>query len=179
MLGHKQQVFDDFIACARYLKDQGLATTVGSRGRSNGGLLTAATALQAPDAFDAVVSSVPVTDMLRYQHFTAGRYWTVEYGEASDGEAFDWLIAYSPYHGAETGRKLPPLLVTTALGDDRVVPMHAYKFVAAVQHAVGGSSEFPYLCRITGRAGHGLGTPTNLLIDEAADVYGFLLHHLS
>ncbi len=181
MLGRKQQVFDDFIACAETLIARGIGApgTVGIRGRSNGGLLAAACMLQRPDLFGAVVSQVPVTDMLRYQHFTAGRYWTVEYGDSADPEAFRWLIDYSPYHKAESVTGLPPLLITTAEGDDRVVPMHALKLAAAVQHACGHLSDQPLLVRVDTRSGHGLGKPITKLIDESADVFGFLLHHLA
>lgn len=181
MLERKQQVFDDFIACAEQLIADGYATTstLGIRGRSNGGLLTAATMVQRPDLFGAVIVQVPVTDMLRYQHFTAGRYWTVEYGDSADPEAFRWLYAYSPYHNVAPGVQYPPTLVMTAEGDDRVVPMHALKFTAALQHTAGGASEQPLLLRVDTRSGHGLGKPTSKLIDEAADIYGFLLHTLN
>ena len=181
MLGNKQQVFDDLFACAEMLISDGVAGRhqVGIRGGSNGGLLTAAAMLQRPDLFGAVISQVPVTDMLRYQHFTAGRYWTVEYGDAGkDPEAFRWLLAYSPYHNVAEGVTYPPLLITTAESDDRVVPMHALKLAAAVQYAAGGASEQPLLVRIETRAGHGMGKPTSKLIDESADVFAFLLHHL-
>ena len=181
MLENKQQVFDDFICCAEALISDGIAAPgmVGVRGGSNGGLLTTATMVQRPDLFGAVVAQVPVTDMLRYQHFTAGRYWTVEYGDAGkDPEAFKWLSAYSPYHNVAPGVAYPPLLITTAESDDRVVPMHSLKFAAAVQHAAGGTSERPLLVRIETRAGHGMGKPTSKLIDESADLFAFLLHHL-
>jgi prolyl oligopeptidase len=151
---------------------------VGINGGSNGGLLTAACMLQRPDLFGAVISQVPVADMLRYHLFTAGRYWTVEYGDPNDAEAFSWLRAYSPYHNVVNGVELPPLLITTAESDDRVVPMHALKLAAAVQHAAGGSSEAPLLVRVETRAGHGLGKPTSKLIEASADVYAFLLEHL-
>ena len=182
MLGRKQQVFDDFIACAEDLVARGIGTpsSIAIRGRSNGGLLTAAVMLQRPDLFGAVVTQVPVADMLRYQLFTAGRYWTVEYGDATeDPEAFAWLIRYSPYHRASEidPRELPPLLITTAETDDRVVPMHSLKLAAALQHAAGGASDDPILVRIETRAGHGLGKPTSKLIAESADVFGFVLHH--
>lgn len=180
MLANKQQVFDDLFACAEHLLAEGIAGpgTIGIRGGSNGGLLTAAAMLQRPDLFGAVVSQVPVTDMLRYQHFTAGRFWTVEYGDAADPEAFGWLLAYSPLHNVGDATAYPPLLVTTAESDDRVVPMHAHKFVAEVQHRAGGSSEQPLLERVETRAGHGLGKPTTKLIEEAADLYAFLLANL-
>jgi len=182
MLGNKQQVFDDFVACARHLIDSGITTTsqLGIRGGSNGGLLVSAVMLQHPDLFGAVVAHVPVTDMYRYQHFSAGRFWTVEYGDAEKSpEAFEWLAKYSPLHNVETGVEYPPLLVLTAETDDRVVPMHSHKFVAEMQHAAGGSSAAPILERIETRAGHGMGKPTSKLIDEAADVYGFMLHNLA
>ena len=181
MLGNKQQVIDDLVACAGTLIADRVAgpRQIGIRGGSNGGLLTAASMLQRPDLFGAVVSQVPVADMLRYQHFTAGRYWTVEYGDAQeDPEAFEWLLDYSPYHNVKAGVTYPPLLITTAESDDRVVPMHSLKLAAAVQHAAGGSSRQPLLVRIETRAGHGLGKPTSKLIDESADIFAFLLHHL-
>ena len=181
MLGNKQQVFDDFIACGEQLVADGIATTdsLGIRGGSNGGLLTAAVMLQRPDLFGAVISQVPVTDMLRYQHFTAGRYWTVEYGDAANPDAFDWLIDYSPLHNVGDASTYPALLIATAESDDRVVPMHAHKFAAAVQHGAGGRSDQPLLLRVETRAGHGLGKPTSKQIEEMADIYSFLLHHLS
>ncbi|MEX1287161.1 MAG: prolyl oligopeptidase family serine peptidase [Acidimicrobiia bacterium] len=180
MLGAKQQVFDDFIACGEALVADGTTTPdrLGIRGGSNGGLLVTAVMLQRPELFGAVVAQVPVTDMLRYQRFTAGRYWTVEYGDAADPEAFAWLIAYSPLHNVRSGVEYPPTLVLTAETDDRVVPMHSLKFAATLQHAAGGTSERPLLVRVETRAGHGLGKPTSKLIDEAADAYGFLAHHL-
>ncbi len=181
MLGNKQQVFDDFIACAEKLISDGVGTpdSIGIRGRSNGGLLTAACMLQRPDLFGAVSCGVPVTDMLRYQHFTAGRYWTVEYGDAADPGAFAWLIEYSPIHNVREGTEYPPTLIVTADTDDRVVPMHAFKFAAALQHAVGGASEVPLLLRVESRAGHGMGKPTSKVIEERVDEYSFFLHHLT
>lgn len=182
MLGNKQQVFDDFVACAEMLIADGIAGPgqVGIRGGSNGGLLTAAVMVQRPDLFGAVVSQVPVADMLRYQHFTAGRYWTVEYGDAeNDPQAFKWLMPYSPYHNVASGVTYPPLLITTAESDDRVVPMHSLKLAAAIQHAAGGTSAQPLLVRVETRAGHGMGKPTSKLVDESADVFAFLLHHLA
>lgn len=182
MLDRKQQTFDDFYACAEHLIERAItsASRLGIRGGSNGGLLTAVAMVQRPELFGAVISHVPVTDMYRYQHFTAGRYWTVEYGDAAeDPEAFRYLSAYSPLHNVEAEVDYPPLLVLTAETDDRVVPMHSHKFIAEVQHAAGGKSENPLLERVETRAGHGLGKPTSKLIDEAADVYAFLLHHLS
>ena len=179
MLGHKQQTFDDFISCAEHLLETGVTTRdqLSISGRSNGGLLTMATMVQRPELFAAVVSHVPVADMLRFQHFTAGRYWTVEYGDAADKDAFAWLIDYSPLHNIDPDVDYPPTLLTTAEGDDRVVPMHSLKLIAELQHRAGGSSAQPLIVRVETRAGHGMGKPTAKLIEEAADTYAFVLHH--
>jgi prolyl oligopeptidase len=178
-LEKKQNVFDDFIAAGEWLISNGYANsnTLAIEGRSNGGLLVAACITQRPDLFGAAHCGVPVIDMLRYQRFTAGRYWVGEYGVGSDPAQFPFLIAYSPLHNVRNGERYPPLLITTAESDDRVVPMHAYKFAAALQHADAGAN--PLLLRVETRAGHGLGKPISKLIAEAADVYGFLWTYLT
>jgi prolyl oligopeptidase len=136
--------------------------------------------LQRPELFGAVLSVVPVTDMVRYQLFTAGRYWTGEFGDAgADRETLEHLLAYSPLHNVDPGKTYPPTLLTTAESDDRVVPMHAMKFAAALQHAAGGASQHPLLLRVETRAGHGFGKPTTKQIEEYAHLYGFLLAHLA
>jgi len=177
MLAHKPQVFDDFIAAAkwliheRYTRPERLAIM----GRSNGGLLVAACLLQHPDLFGAVVCGVPVTDMLRYHRFTAGRFWVPEYGNAeTNPEHFSFLYAYSPLHHVTRGTAYPPTLITTGDSDDRVVPSHAFKFAAALQAADAG--EQPILLRVDTRAGHGLGKPVTKLLEEQADIYAFLFH---
>jgi prolyl oligopeptidase len=179
MLAHKQQVFDDFIAAAEWLIHEGYTNPgqLAIMGRSNGGLLVAACLLQRPDLFGAVVCGVPVTDMLRYHRFTAGRYWVPEYGNAEmNPEHFRFLYAYSPVHNVTRGVAYPPTLITTADTDDRVVPAHAMKFAATLQAAQVG--EHPILLRIDSKAGHGLGKPMAKHLDEQADLYAFLFHTL-
>jgi prolyl oligopeptidase len=179
MLANKQQVFDDFIAAAEWLIDHGYTSPadLAIMGRSNGGLLVAACMLQRPDLFGAVICGVPVTDMLRYHRFTAGRFWVAEYGNAEDNpEHFQFLYAYSPLHNVKNGVAHPPTLITTADTDDRVVPMHALKFAAALQPADAG--HHPILLRVESKAGHGLGKPTAKVIEEQADIYAFLFQTL-
>ncbi|MBK8987074.1 MAG: S9 family peptidase [Chloroflexi bacterium] len=175
MLGNKQNVFDDFIAAAEWLIANGYThpDKLAIEGRSNGGLLVAACLLQRPDLYGAVHCGVPVIDMLRYHKFTAGRYWTSEYGNAEENpEHFRFMMAYSPLHNVQDGVSYPPTLITTAETDDRVVPLHAEKFTATLQAADAGNN--PLLLRVETKAGHGLGKPTGKLIEEAADVYSFL-----
>jgi prolyl oligopeptidase len=175
MLADKQQVFDDFIAAAEWLIQERYtsAETLAIMGRSNGGLLVAACMLQRPDLFGAVLCGVPVTDMLRYHRFTAGRFWVPEYGNAeTDSEHFRFLYAYSPLHNVRGGVTYPPTLITTGDTDDRVVPSHAWKFAATLQAAHAGQQ--PILLRVDTQAGHGLGKPIAKLIDEQTDIYAFL-----
>ncbi len=175
MLQNKQTVFDDFIAAAEWLIEQGYTSTphLAIEGRSNGGLLTGACMVQRPDLYGAVLCHVGVLDMLRYHKFTVGRYWIPEYGNAEvNPEHFKFLYAYSPLHNLKEGEWYPPILITTADTDDRVVPMHSLKFAAALQEKSGSTA--PHLLRVETSAGHGLGKPTRKVIEELVDVFCFL-----
>jgi prolyl oligopeptidase len=170
----KQNVFDDFIAAAEWLIAEKYASPprLAIYGGSNGGLLVGAAMTQRPELFGAAMPAVGVLDMLRFHQFTAGHFWVDEYGSADDPEEFKTLLAYSPYHNVKDGAHYPATLITTADTDDRVVPMHSFKFGAALQHAQGGDA--PILLRIETRAGHGAGTPITKRIDQAADRWAFL-----
>ena len=178
MLANKQQVFDDFIACGEWLIDNNWTNSdkLAIQGGSNGGLLVGACMTQRPDLFGACLPAVGVMDMLRFPLFTVGWAWTSDYGSPDDPEMFPILFGYSPYHNIRQGTVYPPTLVTTGDTDDRVVPGHSFKFAAALQHAQRGDN--PVLIRIETRAGHGAGKPTQLRIEEAADVYSFLYESL-
>lgn len=179
MLENKQNVFDDFIAAAEWLIENKYtsAPKLSIWGGSNGGLLVAACMLQRPELFGAVICGVPVIDMLRYHKFTAGRYWTGEYGNAEENpDHYRFLYAYSPLHNIEPGIKCPPILVTTAESDNRVYPSHSLKFVAALQAADAGDNSI--LLRYESKAGHGAGKPITKQIDEKSDIFGFLFKEL-
>ena len=170
----KQNVFDDFIACAEWLIDQKYTSRkrLAIQGGSNGGLLVGACMTQRPELFGACLPAVGVMDMLRYHKFTIGWAWASDYGTADESEAmFRYLYSYSPLHNCHPDR-YPPTLITTADRDDRVVPAHSFKFAAALQHAQMGDS--PVLVRIETRAGHGGGTPTSKRIEQATDTLAFL-----
>ncbi|MBX3595442.1 prolyl oligopeptidase family serine peptidase [Sphingomonas sp.] len=172
-LMNKQNVFDDFIAAGEYLKAQGITTKDGLaiQGGSNGGLLVGAVVNQRPDLFAAALPAVGVMDMLRFDKFTAGRYWTSDYGFPSKEADFRNLLKYSPYHNIQAGKDYPAILATTADTDDRVVPGHTFKYTAALQAADIGPK--PHLVRIETRAGHGSGKPTDKVIEETADLWAF------
>ena len=174
----KQNVFDDFIAAAEYLIEQRYTnpSRLAIFGGSNGGLLVGAVTNQRPDLFGAAVPAVGVMDMLRFHEFTAGRFWVDDYGSSDDPEEFKALYAYSPYHNANPGTEYPAVLVTTADTDDRVVPGHSFKYAAAMQQAQAGTA--PILIRIETRAGHGSGKPTDMIIQDYADRWAFLVKNL-
>ena len=172
-LANKQNVFDDFIAAGEYLIKEGITgkDQLAIQGGSNGGLLIGAVVNQRPDLFAAALPAVGVMDMLRFDRWTAGRYWVDDYGYPSKEADFKRLYAYSPYHNIKGGKPYPAILVTTADTDDRVVPGHSFKYTAALQAADVGDK--PHLARIETRAGHGSGKPTDKIIEEAADLYAF------
>lgn len=174
----KQNVFDDFIAAAEWLIDNKYTAPkkLAIQGGSNGGLLVGACLTQRPDLYGACLPAVGVMDMLRFHQFTAGRFWTDDYGCADNPEEFAALVKYSPYHNLEGGTQYPATMVTTADTDDRVVPGHSFKFAARLQACQSGTA--PTLIRIETRAGHGSGKPTAKIIEEVADQWAFLARNL-
>lgn len=173
-LHNKQNVFDDFIAAGEFLIKQGITGKhqLAIEGRSNGGLLVGTVLNQRPDLFAAALPMVGVMDMLRFDRFTAGRYWVDDYGYPSKKRDFRNLLSYSPYHNIREGAEYPAVMVVTADTDDRVVPGHSFKYVSALQHASIGAK--PHLIRIETRAGHGTGKPTDKIIEEYSDIYAFV-----
>jgi prolyl oligopeptidase len=174
----KQNVFDDFIAAAEWLVKEGWSKPqrIAIAGGSNGGLLVGAAMTQRPQLFGCALPEVGVMDMLRFQKYTIGWGWTSDYGSSDDPEQFKALYAYSPLHNIKPGTAYPATLATTDDHDDRVVPAHSFKFMAALQAAQGGPA--PVLIRIETRAGHGEGKPTTKKIEEAADVLAFTAYAL-
>jgi prolyl oligopeptidase len=176
---NKQNVFDDFIAAAEWLTNNGYTSPakLAIEGRSNGGLLVGAAMTQRPELFGAALPAVGVMDMLRFHKFTIGWAWKSDYGSSDNADDFPALFAYSPLHRLQPGTRYPATLITTADHDDRVVPAHSFKFAARLQECQfhGGP---PVLIRIETKAGHGTGKPTAKEIDEEADQMAFLVRVL-
>ncbi len=175
----KQNVFDDFIGAAEWLIANGYTTKdqIAIVGGSNGGLLVGACMTQRPDLFKVAVPRVGVMDMLRYHKFTIGWNWASDYGTSDDSkEMFEYLKGYSPLHNLKPGTAYPATLVTTADHDDRVVPAHSFKFAATLQECHTGKA--PVLIRIDSKAGHGGGKPISKVLEEQADIYGFIMYNL-
>jgi prolyl oligopeptidase len=177
-LAHKQNGFDDFAGCARWLATSGWSrpSRIAINGGSNGGLLVGAVLTQHPELIGAAVPEVGVLDMLRYHRFTVGWAWTSDYGDPDDPVQYQWVRAISPLHAITPGTAYPSTLVMTADHDDRVVPGHSFKFAATLQAAQAGNA--PVLIRIETSGGHGAGTPVHKLIDARADMLAFTEHAL-
>jgi prolyl oligopeptidase len=177
MGAHKQNVFDDFVAAAEFLiKEKWTrADRLAIRGGSNGGLLVGAAMTQRPELFRAVICAVPLLDMVRYHLFGSGKTWIPEYGSAEDEAQLKTLFGYSPYHHVKPNAKYPSLLMMSADSDDRVDPMHARKFTAAVQAV---ASQHPALLRIEKHSGHGGADLVKQAVEQSADAYAFLMREL-
>jgi len=175
---HKQVVFDDFIAAGEWLIAQHYTSTrrLAILGGSNGGLLVGACVTQRPDLFGATVAQVGVMDMLRFDRFGQGAGWVGDYGSPHDAQDFKALYAYSPVHNVHPGTRYPATMVITGDHDTRVMPMHSFKFVAALQNAQVGPA--PVLLYLESSSGHGGGTTVTQAIDQNADIYTFLVENL-
>ena len=174
----KQNVFDDFISAAEFLISEGFASkeTLAINGGSNGGLLVGAALTERPDLFAAAVPQVGVLDMLRYHKFTIGWAWATDYGTSEDSkEMLEYLLSYSPLHNVREGVKYPATMIMTSDHDDRVVPAHSMKFGATLQAKADPTS--PIIIRIESKAGHGAGKPTAKIVEEAVDLYSFILYN--
>lgn len=178
-LTRKQNVFDDFAACARHLIDAGYAkpSTLAIIGGSNGGLLMGAALVQHPDMFRAVVSFVGIYDMLRSEVTTPNAIFNItEYGSVKDAAQFRALYAYSPYQHVVDGTAYPAVLFLTGANDPRVNPANSRKMTARLQAAT--SSKAPILLRTSSNTGHGIGSSLDEQIEEGADVWAFLFDQL-
>lgn len=177
---NKINVFDDFIAAAEYMINEGWTSPdyLTIEGGSNGGLLVGATVNMRPDLFKVAIPRVGVMDMMRYHLFTIGWNWASDYGTSADSkEMADYLLKYSPIHNIKNdGTPYPAILVTTADHDDRVVPAHSFKYAATLQASDTGDA--PKLIRIDSKAGHGGGKPMTKVIDEYTDLYSFIFKNL-
>jgi len=175
---YKQNVFDDFSAAALWLIKNKYTNSekLAAFGWSNGGLLMGAMVTQKPNLFKVVVAGAPVMDMLRFHRFHGGVHWIADYGDPEDAKMFRYLFRYSPYHNIKDGTRYPATLILTAEGDDRVHPMHAYKFAARLQET--NKSNNPILLRIERKTGHGGARSISGGIEQYADIYAFIFQQL-
>jgi prolyl oligopeptidase len=182
MLANKQNVFDDFLAAAQWLIENGYTnpSELAIAGASNGGLLMGAALTQRPDLFRAVLCGYPLLDMLRYQNFLVAQYWVPEYGESTNADQFKYLAAYSPYRNVKQGTNYPAVLFVTGDSDTRVAPLHARKMAALLQWATSADNNDgrPILLSYDTKSGHSGGRPLPKQIDELTDELSFFMWQL-
>ena len=179
MFEHKQNVFDDFFAAAKYLTEEKYTSTdqLAIRGRSNGGLLMGAAMTQHPEMFGAIWCGYPLLDMIRFQNFLVGKWWTAEYGSSENAEQFPYLLKYSPYHNVKPGMTFPAIMFNTGDSDTRVDPLHARKMTALVQ--ADNINNRPILLHYQTISGHSSGVSITQAIKDTADELGFLWNEVS
>ena len=177
-LTKKQNVFDDFAACAQFLIDHKYTRPdkLAILGGSNGGLLMGATLTQHPELVRAVVSAVGIYDALHWEEQPNGAFNVTEFGSVKNPDQFRALFAYSPYNNVKEGIAYPAVLLTAGENDGRVAPYESRKMAARLQAAT--SSPRPILLRTEATAGHGIGTALATRIEEEADIYAFLVGEL-
>lgn len=177
-LTRKQNVFDDFLACAQFLIQQKYTSPerLAILGGSNGGLLMGAALTQKPELFRAVVSFVGIYDMLRVELDPNGAFNVTEFGTVKDPDQFKALYAYSPYHHVKDGTAYPAVLFLTGENDHRVNPMQSRKMTARLQAA--SSSGRPILLRTSSSSGHGIGTALDEEVAENSDALAFLFDQM-
>jgi len=175
---NKQNVFDDYAACAQHLIDAKYTSPdhLAFEGESNGGLLMGAVLTQDPQMARVVLSFVGIYDMLRTELDPNGSFNVTEYGTVKDPALFKAMYAYSPYHHVQAGVKYPAVLLVTGDNDHLVSPAHSRKFTAALQTAT--SSGLPIMLRTNANAGHGISTDKDEALEELADIYSFLFAQL-
>jgi prolyl oligopeptidase len=174
MFDHKQNVFDDFFGAAEYLVSERYTTRarLAIRGRSNGGLLMGAAMTQHPEMFGAIWCGYPLLDMIRFQKFLVGKWWTTEYGSSENAEQFAYLIKYSPYQNVKASRQYPAIMFNTGDSDTRVDPLHARKMTALMQAHNAGDR--PILLHYETQAGHSAGVSITQQVNDTADELAFL-----
>ena len=179
MFEHKQNVFDDFFAAAQYLIDEKYTSPerLAIRGRSNGGLLMGVAMTQRPEMFGAIWCGYPLLDMIRFQNFLVGKWWTAEYGSADNADQFPYLLKYSPYQNVKPGTKFPAIMFNTGDSDTRVDPLHARKMTALVQ--ADNASDRPILLHYQTVSGHSSGVSITQAINDTADELSFLWNEVS
>jgi prolyl oligopeptidase len=179
MRDKKQNVFDDFIAAAEFLVSTNYTShhLLALRGGSNGGLLIGAVTTQRPDICKAAICAVPLLDMLRFHKFLIARYWIPEYGDPDNHNDARFILRYSPYHNIRMGVNLPSMMVIAGENDTRVDPLHAKKFVAALQNNFGQIN--PILLYMDYDSGHGPGKSTAKTIETAEVQLSFIMNQLN
>jgi len=173
-LTNRQNAIDDYISACEWLIYQGYTdpSKLVANGGSASASLAAAAVIQRPDLFGAAVFDRPSFDMIRYNRFTTSKFWVNEFGSPQDPEEFEALLSWSPYHNIKEGVCYPPMLIMVGDKDEITVPLHSYKFVAALQ--ANKQCKNPVLLKMIWGAGHSYGSTPEQSADSWTDEVTFL-----
>jgi oligopeptidase B len=134
---HKQNTFDDFIACAEHLVACGVTSSarLAISGGSAGGLLIGAVLNLRPALFRCAIAEVPFVDVLNTMldpelPLTVTEY--DEWGNPQEPEVFARIKAYAPYENVKA-QAYPAMLVIAGYNDSRVQYWEAAKWVARLR----------------------------------------------
>ncbi len=175
----KQTTFDDFISAAEYLIKIRLTNPdkIAINGTSHGGLLVGVCMTQRPDLFKAAIPEVGVFDMLRFERFTVGSSHRQEFGTVANEKDFKNLHSYSPLHNIKEQINYPATLVMTSDSDDRVPPLHSYKFTARLQEVM--PIDKPCILYVNEKAGHHGASNSDAHFNYEAMKYSFIFKQLN
>jgi len=178
---NKLNGINDFISAAEFLIDEGYTAPkkIAVTGGSHGGLITAAAFTKRPDLYGSAVVDVGALDMLRFENFTVGNAKTNinEFGTVTDSADFKNLHSYSPYHNIKKDVSYPSVLIVTGDSDNRVPPLHSFKFAAEMQ-SKNKTSKKPVLLWTQNKAGHFGANNMVGKLEENSIIYSFLFHEL-
>ena len=172
---NRPKAYQDFAAVAEDLIKRGVTSPrhLGAEGGSNGGLLMGNMLTEYPQLYGAISCEVPLLDMKRYVHLSAGASWIAEYGDPDKPEEWAWIKTFSPYTNARAGQKYPPVLFTTSTRDDRVGPVHARKMYAKLESLGYDASFYENI-----EGGHGAAADNKQSAFMNALGYTYLWEHL-
>ncbi|MGL4318651.1 MAG: S9 family peptidase [Pseudomonas sp.] len=179
-LEHKQNTFDDFIACAEHLIAAGHTSPqkLAISGGSAGGLLIGAVLNQRPQLFAAAIAEVPFVDVLNTMQnpdlpLTVTEY--DEWGDPHQPEVFERIKSYAPYENV-SAQAYPAILAVAGYNDSRVQYWEAAKWVAKLR-ATRTDSNLLLLKTDLG-AGHGGMSGRYQALKDVALEYAFLFKAL-
>lgn len=176
----KMNTFNDFIDAAEFLIKENYTNPnrLAITGGSQGGLLVGVAMTQRPELFKVAIPEVGVFDMAKFEQYTVGRLHTEEYGNAEIEEEYNAMMKYSPYHNIKENVNYPITLLITSENDDRVPPIHSYKFAAKLQNRE--AQKNPVFLKTHKNAGHyGKVSTYKDYVEQEAEFYNFLLYHLN
>jgi prolyl oligopeptidase len=169
---NRPKAYQDFAAVAEDLIKRGVTSPehLGAEGGSNGGLLMGNMLTEYPQLYGAISCEVPLLDMKRYSHLSAGASWMAEYGNPDDPKQWAFIKTFSPYQNVKAGRRYPDVLFYTTTSDDRVGPVQARK-MAAKMEGMGYRNVWFYE---NTEGGHGAGADNQQSATMHALAYDFL-----